>query len=444
MSPKKSARKPAAHRSARKPRAHHKDEPPPRRFLKLLGPGLITGASDDDPSGIATYSQAGAQTGYSMLWTMLFVYPLMTSIQEISALIGRVTGNGIAGNIRRYYSLWLLYPIVFLLLIANIINLAADLSAMGAAVKLLIGGSEHLYIVLLAGISVVMQIRIPYSRYAKILRWLCLALFAYVATIFTIKINWGEALRGTFIPTLSLDGKTLTLFIALQGTTISPYLFFWQAAGEVEDVKKQGPSKPLKHAPEQAPKETQRIVWDTYAGMALSNLVAFFIILTTAATLHQQGKTEIETAAQAAEALRPVAGPLAFFLFALGIVGTGMLALPVLAGSAAYAVGEALRWPTGLERKAREAKGFYTVIALATLLGILINFTALDPMKALIWTAVINGVVAAPLMVVMMLMTTNKKVMGQFTLSPYLRITGWLATILMLAATIGLFATWGK
>ena len=420
------------------------DEPPPRRFLKLLGPGLITGASDDDPSGIATYSQAGAQHGYGMLWTMVFVYPLMTSIQEISARIGRVTGNGIAGNIRRYYSRWLLYPVVVLLLIANTINLAADLSAMGAAVKLLIGGPAHLYVVLLAGISVVLQIRIPYSRYAKILRWLCLALFAYVATVFMVQINWREAMSGTFIPKLGMDGKSITMFIAVLGTTISPYLFFWQAAGEVEEVKTKSEVKPLKVAPEQEPKETQRIVWDTYVGMAFSNIVAFFIILTTAATLHQHGKTEIDTAAQAAEALRPVAGPLAFFLFAVGIVGTGMLALPVLAGSAAYAVGEALKWPTGLERKAREAKGFYTVIAVATVLGVVLNFTPMDPIKALIWTAVINGVTAAPLMVVMMLMTTNRKVMGQFTLSKYLRITGWLATALMAAATVGLFLTWGR
>ena len=419
-------------------------EPPPRNFLKTLGPGLITGASDDDPSGIATYSQAGAQYGYGMLWTMVFVYPLMAGMQEISARIGRVTGHGIAGNMRRYYSAWILYPVVILLLIANTINLAADISAMGAAVKLLIGGPAHLYVVLLAGVSVVLQIRIPYSRYAKMLRWLCLALFTYVATVFTVRINWGEAMRGTFIPNLSFDAKSLTMFIAVLGTTISPYLFFWQASGEVEEVNKNREEKPLKEAPEQAPEQTARIQWDTYLGMAFSNIVAFFIILTVAATLHQQGHTDIETAAQAAEALRPVAGPLAFFLFAAGIVGTGMLALPVLAGSAAYAVGEALRWPTGLERKAREAKGFYAVIAVATLLGVALNFTHLDPIKALFWTAVINGVVAAPLMVVMMLMTTNQKVMGQFTLSRRLRITGWIATALMIAASVGLFATWGK
>lgn len=421
-----------------------RDEPPPRRFLKLLGPGLITGASDDDPSGIATYSQAGAQSGYSVLWTVVFVYPLMAAIQEVSALIGRVTGHGIAGNIRRYYSAWVLYPIVFLLLAANIINLAADISAMGEAVKLLIGGPARLYLVILAAVSVVMQIRIPYSRYAKILRWLCLALFTYVATVFSVKIDWAQAFRGTFIPHLAFSGKDMTLFIAILGTTISPYLFFWQASGEVEEVEKNETEKPLLQAPDQAPEQMARIQWDTYMGMGFSNLVAFFIMLTVAATLHQQGQAEIETAAQAAEALRPVAGPLAFFLFAAGIVGTGMLALPVLAGSAAYAVGETMKWPTGLERQAKEAKGFYAVIAIATLLGVVLNFTHLDPIKALFWSAVINGVVAGPLMVIMMLMTTNPKVMGQFTLSPYIRFTGWLATLLMIAASVGLFVTWGK
>lgn len=420
-----------------------KEGPALRRFFKWLGPGLITGASDDDPSGIATYSQAGAQFGYGMLWTMLFVYPLMTGIQEISARIGRVTGNGIAGNMARYGSPWLLYPVVVMLLIANIINLAADLSAMGAAMTLLIGGPARLHLVVLAIISVVLQIRMPYGRYASFLRWLCLALFTYVATVFTVKIDWGQALRGTFIPSLSLDGKSLTMFIAVLGTTISPYLFIWQAAGEVEQANKTRWSKPLKQAPQQEPRESARIVLDTRLGMAFSNIVAWFIILTVAATLHQQGQTEITTAAQAAEALRPVAGPLAFFLFALGIVGTGMLALPVLAGSTAYAVGEALRWPTGLERTSRESKGVYAIIALATFIAVLLNFTPIDPIKALIWAAVVNGITATPLMVVMMRMTTNPKIMGQFTISRYLRITGWLATALMAAATLGLFITWG-
>lgn len=418
-----------------------KSEPPPRRYLKMLGPGLITGASDDDPSGIATYSQAGAQFGYGMLWTMVFVYPLMIAMQEISALIGRVTGNGIAGNIRHYYSRWLLYPLVFSVLVANTINLAADLSAMGAAVNLLIGGPALLYLVALAAMSVVLQILIPYSRYASILRWLCLALFTYVATVFIVRIDWGAALKGTFVPQLAFDAKYITMFVAVLGTTISPYLFFWQASGEVEEVTKNQAEKPLKKAPEQAPEQLERIRWDTYLGMAFSNLVAYFIILTVAATLNEQGKTEIETAAQAAEALRPVAGSMAFFLFAAGIVGTGMLALPVLAGSAAYAVGEALQWPTGLERKAREAKGFYAVIAVATMLGVALNFVGLDPIKALFWSAVINGVVAAPLMVLMMIMTRNSKVMGKFTLTRRLLVTGWIATGLMSASAVALFWT---
>lgn len=419
------------------------NEPPPRNFLKSLGPGLITGASDDDPSGIATYSQAGAQFGYRMLWTMVLIFPLMAGIQQISALIGRVTGNGIAGNMRKYYSKWTMYPVVILLLIANTINLAADINAMGAALKLLIGGPAQVYAAVLALISVVLQVRMSYTRYSGILKWLTLSLFAYVATVFAVKLDWWATLHGALIPNFSTDGKYLVMLIALLGTTISPYLFFWQSSAEVEEVNSHDDEHPLKEAPKEAPEQKQRIAWDTYLGMAVSNLIAFFIMVTVAATLNTKGVTEIETAAQAAEALRPVAGPLAFFLFAIGIVGTGMLALPVLGGSAAYAVGEAMQWPTGLERKAREAKGFYGVIAVATLVAVIINFTPLDPIKALFWTAVINGVIAVPLMVVMMFMATNPKVMGRFTLSRSLRILGWLATVMMLAASIGLLFAGG-
>ncbi len=421
-----------------------RDEPPPRNFLKQLGPGLITGASDDDPSGIATYSQAGAQFGYRMLWTMVFVYPLMVGIQEISALLGRVTGHGIAGNIGRHYSRWLLYPVVLLLLVSNTINLAADLSAMGAAVKLLIGGPDHLYVLLLAGLSVALQIRLSYERYANLLKWFTLALFAYVATAFASNVNWTQALKGAVVPTLGLDSKSLLMLIAILGTTISPYLFFWQAAGEVEELRNHREEKPLKQAPEQAPQHLSRIKWDTYLGMGVSNVIALFIIITASATLNAQGKTEIESAAQAAEALRPVAGPFAFALFAIGIIGTGMLALPVLAGSAAYAVGEAMHWKVGLDRRAREARGFYGVIAVASLIGAALTLTHFDPIKALFWTSVINGVVAGPLMVLMLLMATNRKVMGEFCISPRLRISGWLATAVMIAATVGLFASWGK
>ena len=422
---------------------HEVPAPPRRGFLKSLGPGLVTGASDDDPSGIATYSQAGAQFGYRMLWTMVLIYPLMVGIQEISALIGRVTGEGIAGNMRRYYSKWTMYPVVLLLLIANTINLAADINAMGASVKLLLGGPAQVYAAGLALISVVLQVRLSYARYSGILKWLTLSLFAYVATVFAVHLDWWQVLRGSVIPTFSSDGKYLVMLIALLGTTISPYLFFWQSSAEVEEVNNHEEEQPLKVAPQQAPAETQRIARDTYFGMAVSNLISFFIMVTVAATLHAHGVTEIDTAAQAAEALRPVAGPLAFFLFAIGIVGTGMLALPVLAGSAAYAVGEAMQWPTGLERKAREAKGFYGVIAAATLVAVVINFTPLDPIKALFWTAVINGVIAVPLMVVMMFMATNPQVMGSFTLSRSLRILGWLATAMMLAASIGLLFSGG-
>lgn len=419
-------------------------EPPPRRFLKTLGPGLITGASDDDPSGIATYSQAGAQFGYGMLWTMVIVYPLMAAIQEISALIGRVTGIGIAGNMRRHYSGWLMYPVIILLVVANTINLAADISAMGAALKLLIGGPALVYSTLFAVTSVGLQILIPYNRYAGILKWLTLALFTYVATVFVVHVDWGQALRGAFIPMMRFDARSTTMLIAILGTTISPYLFFWQAASEVEEVEAHQGEKALKQAPRQAPKQIRRIEIDTYLGMAFANLVAFFIILTVAATLHASGKTEIDTAAQAAEALRPLAGRFAFLLFSLGIIGTGLLALPVLGGSAAYAVGEALKWPVGLERKARQAKGFYGVLALATLIALALDFTGIDPIKALFWTAVINGVIACPIMVVMMHITTNKKVMGQFVLSNRLRITGWIATAVMIIAAAGLFLTFGN
>ena len=422
---------------------HEVPAPPRRGFLKSLGPGLVTGASDDDPSGIATYSQAGAQFGYRMLWTMVLIYPLMVGIQEISALIGRVTGEGIAGNMRRYYSKWTMYPVVVLLLIANTINLAADINAMGASVKLLLGGPAQVYAAALALISVVLQVRLSYARYSGILKWLTLSLFAYVATVFAVHLDWWQVLRGSLIPTFSSDGKYLVMLIALLGTTISPYLFFWQSSAEVEEVNNHEEEQPLKVAPQQAPAETQRIARDTYFGMAVSNVISFFIMVTVAATLHAHGVTEIDTAAQAAEALRPVAGPLAFFLFTIGIVGTGMLALPVLAGSAAYAVGEAMQWPTGLERKANEAKGFYGVITAATLVAVVINFTPLDPIKALFWTAVINGVIAVPLMVVMMFMATNTKVMGSFTLSRSLRILGWLATAMMLAASIGLLFSGG-
>jgi NRAMP (natural resistance-associated macrophage protein)-like metal ion transporter len=421
---------------------HKKPKPSStREILWKLGPGLITGAADDDPSGIATYSQVGAQFGYGMLWIMIFSFPLMAGIQEISARIGRVSGLGIAGNIRLHFPKPFLYAIVFLLLAANIFNLGADIGAMGAAMTLLLPGSTLLYVVVLGGLCVVLQILIPYTSYVKYLKWLTAALFAYVATaIYLHEPSW-QAIRATFLPSLSLRGSSLTALIAVLGTTISPYLFFWQASQEVEEVTLNAHESPLKKAPDQAPAQFQRIKFDTYFGMFLSNLVAFFIILTTAATLHAHGITEIQTADQAARALEPLAGRFAFILFALGILGTGLLAVPVLAGSAAYGVSETFRWTASLEKKPNRALRFYATIGIASLVGLLLNFVHLNPIKALFWSAVLNGVVAGPVMIFMMLLARNPKVMGQFALPAYLRIVGWLTTAVMVLASIGMIAT---
>jgi NRAMP (natural resistance-associated macrophage protein)-like metal ion transporter len=414
------------------------------KTLKLFGPGLITGAADDDPSGIATYSSVGAQFGTSMLWTMPLIYPFMAAIQEISARLGRVTGRGIAGNMRCFYPPWMLYVVVAFLIVANIINIGADIGAMGAALNLLIGGPALLYCVLFALVSVFLQVQIPYKTYSNILKWLTFSLFSYVGTIFVVRIDWGEVLRGTLIPTISFKGEYLAALIAVLGTTISPYLLFWQSGEEVEQMESEPKEKPLKKVPQEAPGQFQRIKIDTYIGMAFSNLIAYFIILTAAATLHAHGKTDINSAAEAAEALKPIAGPFAALLFSLGIIGTGLLALPVLGGSGAYAVGEALKWPVGLERKAKEAKAFYSVLALATLIGLVLNFTKFDPIKALVWAAIINGITAAPVMCFMILLASQRKVMGKLTLPLSLKILGWIATGIMALAAIGMVLTSGK
>jgi NRAMP (natural resistance-associated macrophage protein)-like metal ion transporter len=411
------------------------------KLLKILGPGLITGAADDDPSGIATYSQIGAQFGYALLWTMLFIYPFMAGIQEISGRLGRVTGRGIAGNIKCLYPNWILYGIVTLLLFANIINIAADIGAMGAAAHLLIGGPALAYCVLFTLVSVLLQTFVPYKAYSSALKWLTLILFAYVGTIFVVRIDWAQALRGTFIPSLSFKREYMGALVAVLGTTISPYLFFWQSAEEVEQMESAPKEKPLARSARRAPEELRRIRVDTFLGMAFSNLVAYFIILTVAVTLNAHGKTDITTAAQAAEALRPVAGAFASFLFSLGVVGTGLLAVPVLGGSAAYSVGEALRWPVGLERKANEAKAFYAVLAIATLVGLGLNFIRVDPIRALVWSAMINGITAPPIMVFMMLMACNPTIMGKLTLPQHLKILGWAATLIMALASIGMVLT---
>ena len=419
-------------------------QPERPRLLEVLGPGLITGASDDDPSGIATYSQAGAQFGYDIGWMMFFSWPLMCAIQEISARIGRVTGYGVAGNLKRHYPRPLLAAIVTLLLIANTINLGADLGAMAAALRLVVGGPQLLYVAMFGVVSVVLEVFVRYSRYVSVLKWLTLALFAYVGVVLVVHVPWATVAHNLIVPHIEFTAAYLTMVVAILGTTISPYLFFWQAEEEVEEVKERDGAKPLERAPEQAPAEFQRIRWDTYVGMALSNAVALFIIVTCAATLNAQGVTNIQTSAQAAEALRPIAGAAVFVVFALGIVGTGLLAVPVLAGSAAYAVGEAFGWHVGLARKFQRAKSFYGVLIVATVVGALLNFTPIDPIKALFWTAVINGVVAVPVMAMMMLLTANKAAMGEFTLPPILKGVGWLATLVMVAAVVGMFATLGQ
>ena len=413
-----------------------------RRGLAVLGPGLVTGASDDDPSGIATYSQVGAQFGYGLLWSMVFSYPLMATIQEICARVGRVTGLGISANLRRSYPQSLLRGVVALVLIANVVNLGADIGAMGAAAQLLLPARTWIYVLFFGLTSLLLQIVVPYSRYVKYLKWLTLSLFAYVATSFFVHVSWSQVLGATFLPRLSGNKAYLTGLIAVLGTTISPYLFFWQASQEVEEVKNNRGEKALKRAPRQARAQLGRIRKDTYLGMALSNAVAFFIILTTAATLHAHGKTQIATAEQAAQALAPLAGRWASALFVCGIIGTGMLAIPVLAGSAAYAMGECFHWSASLEKRPHQAVGFYVTIAVATLAGVAISLLRIDPIRALFWAAVINGVLAAPLMAVIMHMASSRKVMDKFTIPPYLRVLGWTATAVMVGVSLGAFAAW--
>jgi NRAMP (natural resistance-associated macrophage protein)-like metal ion transporter len=408
------------------------------RPLKVLGPGLITGAADDDPSGIATYSQVGAQFGYGLGWTMLLSFPLMTVIQGISAGIGAVTGQGIAQNLRRHYSPWVLSVAVLLLLVANVINLGADLAAMGAALQLLIGGPYQLYAIVFAVACVGLEVFVSYARYVKVLKWLTLSLFAYVAVVLSVDIPWSEALRGALVPRLSFDRDHAMALVAILGTTISPYLFFWQAGEEVEELHRRDRAR-LAVRPRDAAKELSRIRTDTLVGMGFSNLIALFVIIATGATLHASGVTQIETSAQAAEALRPVAGPFAFAIFAIGIIGTGLLAVPVLAGSSAYAVAEMFRWPAGLDRQPKEAKAFYATIAVATIGSVVISFAALDPIRALYWSAVINGILAVPLMALMLAMAVNPRVMGRLTAPWWMIATGALATLVMALATIAFF-----
>lgn len=413
-------------------------DPGEKALLKRLGPGLITGAADDDPSGIATYSQAGAQFGVNMLWTVVLTFPLMAAIQAICARIGRVTGEGLASNMAHVLPRWQVHGIVFLLFIANTVNIGADIAAMGAAARLVLGWGETLFAILFAAGSLALQVFVPYHLYVHVLKCLTLALFAYVGVLFFVQIDWSSVILATVWPQISWTRETFTVVVAILGTTISPYLFFWQSAQEVEDEKLEG-AGPLRDHPEAARPELSRIGFDTYVGMAFSNLIAFFIILTTAVTLNRAGITDISTSAEAAEALRPIAGELAFLLFSLGIIGTGLLALPVLAGSAAYAVAELRGWSLGLEKPPQEARGFYGVIALAMGLGLLMLFLPIDPIKALFWSAVLNGVIAVPLMIATMIVGSNRKHLGEFAAPPRLKVMGWLATAVMAAAALAMF-----
>jgi NRAMP (natural resistance-associated macrophage protein)-like metal ion transporter len=411
------------------------------RLWQVLGPGLITGAADDDPSGIATYAQAGAQFGFRLGWTLLLTYPLMVVIQAISARIGRTTGHGIAGNLRVHYPNWLLQGIVALLFAANTLNIGADLGAMAEATRLLLPApAAWVYVIIFGVITTAGQILLQHTRYVAVLKWLTLSLFAYFATVCVVHVPWLEFIQGLLWPRISLDRDFWLTVTAILGTTISPYLFFWQAAQEVEDTKARPTRQPLLTRPGQGAGALARIQLDTLVGMGVSNLVALAIMVTAAATLHKSGVHTLTSAAQAAEALRPLAGRAAFALFALGIIGTGLLSVPVLAGSAAYALGEARRWPVGLARQPSHAKAFYSAIAVATLLGAGANLTALNPVKALVWAAVINGIVAVPVMALLMLIATRVDVLGEFKISGAWTILGWMATAIMGVSALAFLA----
>ena len=407
--------------------------------LSRIGPGLITGVADDDPSGIATYSQAGAQYGLDMLWTMPLAFPLMAAIQSMCARIGRVTGKGLAANIKAAFPPVVLRAVVLLLLVANILNISADVAAMGEVAELVTGLSRHLMTAFFVLLTLVLQILVPYHRYVVFLKWLTLSLLAYVAVVFTVRVPWGEVALHTVWPHLSLDADAATVVVGIFGTTISPYLFFWQASEEVEEMLRRHARAPLVRARRAAKGELRRISWDTWSGMFYSDITSYFIILATAVTLHAAGVNDINTAADAANALRPLAGDLAYVLFALGILGVGLIGVPVLAGAGGYALSEAMGWRWGLERKATDARGFYGIIAISVLAGLVIQYSPISPMKALFWSAVINGIVAVPLMAVIILLVSRKSVMGAFTAPRSIVVLGWIATAVMGASAVRMF-----
>ena len=407
--------------------------------LSRIGPGLITGVADDDPSGIATYSQAGAQFGLNMLWTMPLAFPLMAAVQSMCARIGRVTGKGLAANIKTTFPPIVLQGVVLLLLVANTLNIAADVAAMGEVAELITGCNRHIMTAVFVFGTLILQVFVPYHRYVNFLKWLTISLLAYAAVLFTVQVPWPEVIQRTVWPRFTLDSDAAAVIVGVFGTTISPYLFFWQASEEVEDMRSKPGAVSLVSNESPAGEELRRIRWDTWSGMFYSNVTAYFIILATAVTLHVSGITDINTAAQAASALRPLAGDFAFLLFAVGILGVGLIGVPVLAGSGAYALSEAMGWNSGLENKANDAHGFYGIIIVSVLLGLVIQYTPISPMKALFWSAVINGVIAVPLMAVIILLASKKSVMGHFTASWPIIILGWVAVTVMGAAALGMF-----
>ena len=402
-------------------------------FLRHVGPGVVAGAADDDPSGIATYTQAGAQFGTGVLWTVLLTVPFMIAIQLVSARIGRQSGRGIAANLRMHAPRWFLFFIVSLLLVANTINMAADFAAMGESLQLVAGGGAHVHAVAFGVVTLLLQVFVPYRRLAPILKWLTLTLFVYVAAAFTVNIPWPKVLHDLVVPQVSMSSAFWMMIVAILGTTISPYLFFWQASQEVEEMRLHGLTAGAESR-QTLQEAKRRMRLDTVIGMVFSNGIAFFVMLMGAIVLNAGGVTDVRSAAQAAQALRPLAGDFAFALFSFGIIATGLLAVPVLASSAAYAMAEAFGWPEGLERHWREAKGFYAIIGIATLIGSALHFTPIDPMKALYWSAVINGVVAVPIMIAMMILSANPAVMGPLPVRRKTRFLGWGAVALMTVA----------
>ena len=414
-----------------------------KSFLSRLGPGLITGASDDDPSGIGTYSQAGASFGFGLLWTALFMLPLMVVVQHLCAKIGMVSGRGLAGVLKDFYSRWLLYPAVLGLVVANTINAGTDMAAIAAAINMFVPVPVTVLVIPIAALIVGLQIWGSYELIVKVFKWLTLSLFAYIIAAFLAHPNWGDVFYATAVPRFQLSGSYITTIVALLGTTISPYLFFWQASEEVEQEVVKGRDS-LDARLGATNDELRREKVDTILGMALSNVVAYFVILAAASTLFAAGKNEIKSATEAAQALSPLAGNGASFLFAVGIIGTGLLGVPVLTGSSAYAVSETFGWTCSLNEKPRHAKRFYSVIAVSTLIGLLVNFSGIDPITALFWTAVVNGVIAPPLLVIVMLVSNNKRVIGDRTNSTWTNIVGWLAAVIMFTAAVGMFLTWNS